>query len=188
MASTLSVSGPPSTPMWKLVGTAIKLLGLFGFWTGDNVAFLAQSGLFDDYRLDVTSRMALRKQLETRASQTANRCYFAGAVAGFVTSLRSYLNYRNNTVRPLKQQVDQADDEDEERVANESLEIAKEKEFELLLALVKSCCDTLVFSNNPGIDFWKKRTGIKMNEGLHCLCGLLSASTVLYNNFPNASK
>jgi hypothetical protein len=23
-----------------------------------------------------------------------------------------------------------------------------------------------------------------MNEGFHCLCGLLSAGTVLYNNFP----
>jgi hypothetical protein len=24
-----------------------------------------------------------------------------------------------------------------------------------------------------------------MHEGFHCLCGLLSAGSVLYNNFPN---
>jgi hypothetical protein len=192
MASTLSVSGEaskePSTPMWKLVGSAIKMLGLFGFWTGDNIAFLTQSGMFDDYRQDAATRMAMRKQWQTRASETANRCYFAGAVAGLVTSLRSYLNYRNNTIRALKQQVDQAEDEDEKQVATESLETAEAKQFVLFLALAKSCCDVLVFSNNPGIDFWKKRTGRKMHEGLHCLCGLISASTVIYNNFPNANK
>lgn len=192
MASTLSVSGEASkqssTPMWKLVGSAIKMLGLFGFWTGDNIAFLTQSGMFDDYRLDATARMAMRKQWQTRASQTANRCYFAGAVAGLVTSLRSYINYRNTTVRALKQQVDQADNEDEKRVAAASLETAEAKQFVLFLALAKSCCDVLVFSNNPGIDFWKKRTGRKLHEGLHCLCGLISASTVLYSNFPNSNK
>jgi hypothetical protein len=192
MASTLSVSGEaskePSTPMWKLVGSAIKMLGLFGFWTGDNIVFLTQSGMFDDYRQDATTRMAMRKQWQTRASETANRCYLAGAVAGLVTSLRSYLSYRNNTIRALKQQVDQAEDEDEKQVATESLENAEAKQFVLFLALAKSCCDVLVFSNNPGIDFWKKRTGRKMHEGLHCLCGLISATTVIYNNFPNANK
>ena len=192
MASTLSVSGEaskePSTPMWKLVGSALKMLGLFGFWTGDNLAFLTQSGLFDDYRLDATARMAQRKALQMRASDFANQCYFAGAVAGLVVSLRSYLEYRNNTIRPLKEQVESAEDEDEANVAEASLERAKEKQFVLFLALVKSCCDVLVFSNNPGIDLWKKRTGRKMHEGFHCLCGLMSASTVLYNNFPNASK
>lgn len=192
MASTLSVSGqaskPSETPMWMMVGSAMKMLGLFGFWTGDNIAFLTQSGMFDDYRLDATARMAQRKALQTRASQAANRCYFAGSVAGLVTNLRSYLSYRNNTLRPLQKQVDEAGDEDEAQIAEMTLERAKEKQFVLFLALVKSCCDVLVFSNNPGIDLWKKRTGRKMHEGFHCLCGLMSASTVIYNNFPNANK
>lgn len=192
MASTLSVSGEASkqsdTPMWKLVGSAIKMLGLFGFWTGDNVAFLTQSGMFDDYRLDATARMAQRKHLQTRASQTANRFYFVGSIAGLAVNLRSYLNFRNNTMHPLKEQVEEAEDEDEAQAAELSLERAKEKQFVLFLALVKSCCDVLVFSNNPGIDLWKKRTGRKMHEGFHCVCGLMSASTVLYNNFPNANK
>lgn len=172
MASTLSVSGQASkqsdTPMWKLVGSAVKMLGLFGFWTGDNIAFLTSSGMFDDYRLDKTARLEARKVWQTRASQTGNRCYFAGSVAGLVVNLRSYLNFRNTTLRQLQQQVDQADDEDE---AAMSLEKANQKQFVLFLALVKSCCDVLVFSNNPGIDLWKKRTGRKMHEGFHCLCG-----------------
>jgi hypothetical protein len=191
MASTLSLSGEASKqsdiPMWTLVGSAIKMMGLFGFWSGDNFAFLAQSGMFDDYRLDATARMAQRKALQTRASQTANRCYFVGSVAGLVVSLRSYLSYRNNTLRPLQEQVENAEDEDEAELAEMSLESAKEKQFVLFLALLKSCCDVLVFSNNPGFDLWKKYTGRKMHEGFHCLCGLTSASTVLYNNFPNAN-
>jgi hypothetical protein len=56
------------------------------------------------------------------------------------------------------------------------------------VALAKSCCDVLVFSNNPGVDLWKRsRRGAPMHEGFHCLCGLVSASAVLYNNFPNSN-
>ena len=60
------------------------------------------------------------------------------------------------------------------------------RQFELSLALLKSCCDFLVFSNSPGIDLHLKLRGRKNHEGLHCLGGLVSASTVLYNNFPSA--
>jgi hypothetical protein len=44
----------------------------------------------------------------------------------------------------------------------------------------------LVFSNNPGIDLWQQQIGHKMHEGFHCLFGLISASAVLYNNYPAA--
>ena len=45
-----------------------------------------------------------------------------------------------------------------------------------------------MFSNNAGIDLHKNYRGKKMHEGFHCLCGLVSASTVLYNYFPNAEN
>ena len=54
-----------------------------------------------------------------------------------------------------------------------------------ILPCHQSCCDVLVFSNNPGIDFHERYRGKKMNEGFHSVCGLVSAGTVLYNNFPN---
>jgi hypothetical protein len=55
-----------------------------------------------------------------------------------------------------------------------------------LVLFQKSCCDVMVFSNNPGIDLHKKWRGKKNNEGIHCLLGLISAGTVLYNNFPDS--
>lgn len=63
-------------------------------------------------------------------------------------------------------------------------EMKKHKYFLRVVALVKSVCDTIVFSNNPGVDLHKKYRGRKMHEGLHCLLGILSASTVIYNNLP----
>jgi hypothetical protein len=53
---------------------------------------------------------------------------------------------------------------------------------------LKSSCDVLAFTNNPGIDLWMKHRGRKMNELVHCLCGLISSATVMYNFFPDSSK
>lgn len=53
---------------------------------------------------------------------------------------------------------------------------------------MQSCCDVIVFSNMPGIDLHRRMRGKKNHEGLHCLCGLISASTVIYNNFPDAER
>ena len=53
-------------------------------------------------------------------------------------------------------------------------------------ALTKSIVDIMVFGNNPGVDLFVKYRGKKNHEGLHCIGGLVSASTVLYNNFPNS--
>jgi hypothetical protein len=44
----------------------------------------------------------------------------------------------------------------------------------------------MVFSNMPGIDLHKRFRGKKNHEGFHCVCGLISAGTVVYNNFPDA--
>lgn len=144
-----------SDPTWKIVGTALKMIGLMGFWAGDNVNFLAGSGLFDDYREGVgqKERMAQRNQLKTQASLFANRSYFLGCLAGFVTTLRSYWTHRNTTLREANarlleaaQKVEQADRGEDEASRKESwkkakaaLEKAKEKQFSLFLAFLKVC-------------------------------------------------
>ena len=162
---------------WKTLGSALKMVGLCGFWFGDNVSFLASSGLFDNLRVqDKTLRLSQRGQLQERASLFANKFYFYGSVAGLAVSLKAYWDCRMKSLTNRKEDTDKED-----------YQLAREKagEFVLLLALIKSCCDVLVFSNNPGIDFWVKSRGRKLHEGVHCVAGLLSASTVLYNNFPN---
>jgi hypothetical protein len=192
LASRLSATGesslPPEDPLWKVVGSALKMLGLLGFWTGDNISFLTASGLFDNFKLDKPMRMAQRKQIATRASLFANKCYFAGGIAGLYVSLRAYLEWRKEKLRTLQDRIDTAEDEDEELEAKRAFDNAKAKQFILFLAVLKSSCDVLAFTNNAGIDLWQKYYGRKMHEGLHCLCGLISASTVMYNFFPNASN
>jgi hypothetical protein len=192
LASRLSATGesslPPDDPLWKVVGSALKMLGLFGFWTGDNISFLTSSGLFDNFKVDKPTRMAQRKQLATKASLAANKFYFAGGIAGLYVSLRAYLEWRKEKLQTLQDRIDAAEDEDEELEAKRAFDKAKAKQFILFLAVLKSSCDVLAFTNNPGIDLWQKHYGRKMHEGLHCLCGLISASTVMYNFFPNASN
>ncbi|CAB9519118.1 Peroxisomal biogenesis factor 11 (PEX11) [Seminavis robusta] len=194
-------------PAWKIIGSALKIIGLLGFWAGDNVNFLTGSGLFDDYRVESQKeRITRRNQLKTKASLFANRCYFLGAVAGLVTSLRVYLTFRQTTLQAAQERlvattsrVEETrgiDDDDDEHTkskqlwnqAKQALDAAKEKQFSIFVTLLKSCVDVMVFSNNPGIDLHKKFRGKKNHEGFHCVCGLISATTVLYNNFPNAKK
>ena len=50
-AYTCSDSSVTTPPAWKIIGATLKLLGLMGFWMGDNVNFLGLSGLFDDVSL-----------------------------------------------------------------------------------------------------------------------------------------
>jgi hypothetical protein len=76
--------------------------------------------------------------------------------------------------------------DDDDKARRGALKKIEQKHFELYLALLKSICDVTVFSNNPGIYLHLKLRGKKNHEGFHCLCGLISASTVLYSNFPNA--
>lgn len=174
------------TPLVVLVGTSLKMLGLFGYWTADNLAYLLSSGLFDNYKKAPMERAAARKSWSEGASRLANRSYFMGSVAGLVINMRSYIEGCRK-MKAIKDNVEKA--HGEELTANaKALEEAKEKQFSLAMALMKSCCDVIVFSNNPGVDYWAKRRGRPLNEGIHCFCAMLSASTVLYDNFPNADK
>lgn len=134
--------------------------GLWGFWMQDNLAFLHVLG---------------GAKTEAAAwGRGAIRSYWISALAGLVVNWRAYWEHRTNVLGPLCKEE-----------GNElALQAAEQKQFSLLVALVKSVCDVLVHSNNAGVDLWKRLRGRKMNEGVHCLLGLVSASTVLYNNYP----
>jgi Peroxisomal biogenesis factor 11 (PEX11) len=186
MVSQLSLYGPSSqptkAPAWKIIGSALKIVGLLGFWAADNVSFLTASGFLDNYKLKTSKRLERRQSIQTRAARFAAQSYFMGAVAGLFVNLRSYWSHRQNEIKSTQDIIAESEDEDNRQAAKG----AQEKQFELFLALLKSCCDVLAFSNMPGVDLHQKYRGKKMNEGFHCLCGLVSASTVLYSNFPNA--
>jgi Peroxisomal biogenesis factor 11 (PEX11) len=169
----------PAAPFWQIAGNAIKCIGLLGFWAADNVSFLALSGFLDN--VTDPNRLSERARMVSQASAMANRSYFVGAVAGLVVNWKSYWDQ----TKTLHQQAASIDSSENSQVA---LQKAQEKQFALFVAFLKSVCDVLVFSNNPGIDLWKRYRGRPMHEGFHCLCGLVSASTVLYANYPNAPK
>jgi len=98
-------------------------------------------------------------------------------VAGFVINWKNYWEHRRQVLAPLVQQQDDV----------VAIEAAEKKQFTLFLALLKSICDVMVHSNNPGVDLWMRYRGRKLYEGFHCLLGLTSAATVLYNNYPDYS-
>ncbi|KAL7536121.1 hypothetical protein ACHAXR_006925 [Thalassiosira sp. AJA248-18] len=201
LASAIEQTPPNITPSWKLIGGTIKLLGLMGFWAFDNLSFLTASGFLDPIRLHTPTSIggsagggtnlaksvdpaAERLKRKTRASEWAGRCYFFGVLAGLYVNARALWAHRNGVLKGARKRVEESADTVED--AKSHLKQTEQKHFELSLAFLKSCCDFMVFSNNPGIDLHLKLRGRKNHEGLHCLGGLVSASTVLYNNFPNA--
>jgi Peroxisomal biogenesis factor 11 (PEX11) len=200
LPSTLSFMSFES-PWIDSVGSAIKLLGLAGFWGADNASYLAQMGLLDNYSQTKQQRIQSRSKLQATCSAAANRSYFAGALAGLVVNVRAYLRHRRAALIPLVAQEQKAekDGDDVTRIAiRKRIDRAHRRQFVNGMAMLKSCCDVLVFSNNPGVDLWKRgyvrglfrksttsSRNQPMHEGLHCLCGLISAATVLYNTFPD---
>ena len=185
---------PPATPAWKLIGGTMKLLGLMGFWAFDNVSFLTGSGFLDPISSGVGDKMVLvdpkagdRLKRKNGACEWGGRFYFAGSIGGLYVNARALWEH-NAKLSEAQVKLDKASTEDDIKEAQAYLQQSKRKHFELSLALLKSCCDFMVFSNNPGIDLHLKYRGKKNHEGLHCLGGLISASTVLYSNFPNATK
>lgn len=163
--------------MLEKLAKDIRLLGLAGFWAMDNTSFLATAGLWDNFQLDSKERTRQRQSFGKRASELANQSYFIGSVAGFWVNFRAILAFRKAHLSSEKQ------NEENDEAATKDL---RAKYFSMCVALLKSTCDILVFSNNPGIDFWQKHSGSKMNELVHCICGLTSASVVLYKNYPEA--
>ena len=144
----------PKSPTWKVLGTALKMLGLLGFWACDNVSFLTSSGVLDNFTADESQRLSQRQSLSSRASKFANRSYFVGALAGLYVSLRSYLEFRQNEIRFAQDELERmrSDDTNKETCVEEAqraLEQAREKQFSLFLALLKvsasPACDTILY-------------------------------------------
>ncbi|KAL3817408.1 hypothetical protein ACHAXA_011037 [Cyclostephanos tholiformis] len=185
-------SSVTSTPGWKLLGTTAKLVGLMGFWAFDNASFVAGSGFLDPIISDdrvvlVDPKCPERTSRKNRAAEWASRFYFMGSVGGLYVNARSLWVHRRNELRMARERLRVAIAESTGIEDAKSHLIKTEGDnFELCVALLKSIADVTVFSNNPGVDLHLKYRGKKNHEGLHCLGGLISASTVLYNNFPNA--
>ncbi|KAL7483978.1 hypothetical protein ACHAW6_009622 [Cyclotella cf. meneghiniana] len=203
--SSPSAAAPlDAPPAWKIVGTTLKLLGLMGFWTFDNLAFLTGTGFLDPPPSRDGDKTAgggpesLRMRRKTRASEWGARFYFAGALAGLGVNLGGIWEHRMGALRSAREEARRAyrlvsekdsagaSSDDVVLRAKQRLKAAETKLFELYVALLKSICDCIVFSNNPGVDLHLKFRGRKNHEGLHCCCGLISAGTVLFGNFPNA--
>ena len=138
MSQSWGLSKRPTEELWTAIGSAIKLMALFGFWIGDNVNFLTSSGALDDFEISHKERMTKRNQLSTLAGVRANQAYFAGAIAGLLVNWRTYFVFKRDVMQPaeapLRQQV--VVEEDKDRTMQQLVKL-KEKQFSLFLALLK---------------------------------------------------
>jgi hypothetical protein len=167
---------------------------MMGYYLGDNVVFLTASGMLDNHHhKDAASRLLQRQEFQGRVGTISNRCFFVGALTGLLLGLQSYYEFLEAT-RDLTRRKDKKETEDDDEgaakgdgsLADEELARLQRQRLLLLMGLGKSCCDVLVFSNNPGVDLWKKWRGTKMNDGLHATAGMLSAASVLFTKWPTA--
>lgn len=185
-------------PLWKVLLTACKLIGLGGFWLGDNVSYLYSVGFLED--------SSSKEKSQHSSALFATRSYFFASVSGLLLNLRELFAHRNGPLKKaimnleehkLKIKNPSVDDKEEnaalkmhhqeeeaQRLEN-ILNKVKQTHSTICIALMKSCCDVIVFSNNPGVDLHLKLRGRKMHEGVQSMFGIVSALTVLYNNFPN---
>jgi len=174
---------------WKVIGSSLKTIGMFGYWLGDNANFLTSSGALDNYSVPEKIRLARRKRWLEITSKKANQFYFFATIVGLFTNSYAYYRFRLKNSTPADRREEEEEEENRpDSTLKASVDVKKyeEKQFVLFLTLLKSCMDIVVFSNNPGVDLHKKWRGRKNNEAIHCLCGLISAGTSLYNNFPDA--
>lgn len=174
-------------PLWKTLGSALKVVGLIAFWAGDNTSFLASAGVLDDFTLPELERTSQRVAIQKKAATFANRSYLFGCLAGLFVAVKSYWLHRMNDLRIAQEQVIEARSNDKSKVetAIKSLEKAQREQFMLFLSVVKGTCDAIVFGNNTGVDLFTKINGEKNHEILHCAFGILSASIALCSNFPD---
>lgn len=172
---------------WKVIGSSLKTIGMVGYWLGDNANFLTSSGALDNYSLSEKNRLARRKLWTEVTGKKANQFYFFATMIGLITNSYAYYRFQlRNALLPDRQEQLKNNSSGSLDLVPVTERKKEEKQFSLFLALLKSCMDVIVFSNNPGIDLHKKWRGRKNHEAIHCLCGLVSAGTSLYNNFPDA--
>ena len=165
-------------PLWQTCLAAVKLLATSCYYVGDNLSFLSGSGVLDNFAVADEERIVRRKNITTRASKLANRADFVSGVAGLVVCWKCYRDFCNTEIG--KEDCEN----DNTKTALEKERKRKEKQVTLFLSVAKSCCDVLMFSNNPGVDLWKNSLGFHLNEGVYCVAGLISAMSVLCSKFP----
>jgi hypothetical protein len=176
----------PKQPLWNTLGMALKTIGLFGYWAADNITFLTSIGFLDNVHSDnANDRILERKRRQQEWGSRTNQSYFVAAVAGLYVNFRMYCIHQRCHLAAAHAMLNDAITPDQLRVAQEHLQTVKDKQFQLLLDLIKSCCDVMVFSNNTGVNLWEKYRGRKLNEWAHCIGGMTSSAVVLYNNYPN---
>lgn len=175
------------SPFWKTLGSALKLVCMMGFFAGDNVVFLASVGVLDNFSLSESERTVQRDSLQRKATNFANRAFVFGSIAGLYVAVKSYWQHRMYDLRIAQENLigSLSRDSSQIKVATDLLEKARREQFSLFLAMLKSACDVILFSNNPGVDLFTKIRGKKNHELLHCLCGIISGSTVLCSNLPD---
>jgi hypothetical protein len=167
-------AAPPAGSLrtYQKVLSIAKCVGLAGFWTAENILLLTRGASFL-YRDDKDSQ----KSLARTAHETGTKFYFCGSIAFFIMSMRDILNHEKKIAAVLASK---------EETSDEELEALQKKKFDYYVALTKSICDMIVFSNIAGVNLHKKYRGKALNEGVVSVAGLVSASTVLYNNYPKA--
>ena len=163
----------------KKLSQAGKIVGLMGYWFGDNVKYLTNAGFMA--RSEANAMRSKRVQL------VAPKFYLFGAVCGLVNAVTEVKRGRI-IVNRLKVERDgnggvdldcSYDDNYCERIKS-----ANSKLFVHYVALMKAICDIVVFSNMEGVDMWLKWRGKKLSDLVMGLGGIGSASTVIWNNFP----
>lgn len=155
-------SPPPPPPLWKIVSSALKLLGLAGFWTGDNITYLYSIGFIVD------KNGKCNKRRQDAAANFAMRSYFFGALAGLYLNSREWIQYRNGTYMEISKEVNTL-----------KMEIEKHEEF----------CDDNKSNHNEAyedhqrredlIKLEKKLETVKLNHFTKCLA-LLKVSCLFY--------
>ena len=99
LVATYGDNSNAAPPAWKIIGSTLKILGLMGFWIGDNINFIGSSGLLDDESLPIEKRTKARAELRRKAGYFAGRAYFLGAISGLYVSLREVLRHRAGPLR-----------------------------------------------------------------------------------------
>ena len=82
----MAVSKVP--PKWKVLTSALKIIGLAGFWAGDNVAYLHTTGF-----------LCNNPKQKKESALFATRSYFFACVVGLFLSAKEWAEHRNGELR-----------------------------------------------------------------------------------------
>jgi hypothetical protein len=157
-----------TTPLWKSFGVSCKLVGLAGFWLGDNISYLSQTGFLSDRFV----------KDRTKAPIFATRSYFFAALVGWYINYKELRLHRKrlqdaiDNVYDLVEEQEEFSSDNEDETSGKNTAVSKEKsglrnelnvaiaklrdekakQFVLFLALLKaslpvSRCKSIYFSS-----------------------------------------